>query len=467
MSGTAAAALRAARRGAPAARRLEAGQPTPATHPELLAPGELAPGVPAAEFAARRARLAARLPPGGLALLAATPQAFMAGVIPYPYRPRADFLYVTGITQPGVVAALSSDGRFQLFTPDADAWREVWDGAALGPEAAVEVFGADAAAPLAQLGERLGAAVGAAPAVAFDAEPGGADPLLGAVPALRAAAAAGRVRSLRPALHALRWTKSPGEAALMRRAAAAAAAAQRACAAASAAPGATEASLAALFEYTCRRAGAQRPAFPPVVAAGADAVTIHYSRNDKLLKKGDMLLLDGGCELHGYCSDVTRTWPVGGRFLSAQRALYEAVLGAHRRLLAAAAPGATLRGLHAASAEALGDAAAALGLLAKAGPGEGLRTFYPHSVGHWLGGDTHDVATVSHDAPLAPGVALTIEPGLYVPNEARFGALRGLGVRIEDDVLITERGSEVLSAGAPIEVEEVEAMARGEWAGGG
>jgi Xaa-Pro aminopeptidase len=253
----------------------------------------------------------------------------------------------------------------------------------------------------------------------------------------------------------MRWKKSEAELALMRRSAGIAAEAMTMCMSATNRSGATssEHELSALFEYECRTRGAQRMAYPPVVASGSDATTIHYSRNDKQLVPGDLLLVDAGCEYYGYCSDVTRTWPVGGRFEGANRDVYEAVLETHAALLRACVPGNTLRQLHHMSVDMLRDALRSLGL-------EGdYKTFYPHSVGHWLGMDTHDAPSVSHDLPLEDGVTLTIEPGLYIPDDPRYGHYRGIGVRIEDDVLIRNGGGcDVLSASAPCGPDEIERL---------
>ncbi|KAL4459002.1 hypothetical protein ABPG75_013867 [Micractinium tetrahymenae] len=460
--GTAApAAAAAARLGA------EAGQPTPATHPELLRPGELLPGLAAAEFAARRAALAAMLPPGGVALVPAAPLVYMAGVIPYPYRQSADFLYLTGITQPYALAVVDSSQRYSLFVPDPDAWREQWDGARLGAEAAEAVFGADEALPLSKMPSRLSEVLSGATAVLFDNDRQAGQDAACAVRALRQLAPfqeaqqQRRLQPLRPLLHKLRWRKSPAELALMRQSAQLAAAAMRECIQMSH-PGVHEHQLAAAFEHRCKAGGAQRMAYPPVVAGGADACTIHYSRNDKPVQGGQLVLLDGGCEFHGYCSDVTRTWPTSGKFSGAQRAVYEAVLDVHRACLDTCRPGATLRQLHHISVRLLSDALAQLGIL----PGRhasdimqgSYRRFYPHSVGHWLGLDTHDSSSMSHDRPLEPGVVLTIEPGLYIPDDPAFGRFAGIGVRIEDDVAVTVGGHEVLSASVPVEMAAVEEM---------
>lgn len=453
--------------GASAAARAawSAGQPTPETHPDLLQPGELLPGLAAAEFAARRAALAALLPPGAVALLPAAPITYMAGVIPYPFRQSADFLYLTGITQPYALAVVDCDARYRLFVPDPDAWRETWDGARISADAAVEVFGADEALPLSRMPAELGPQLAEATSILIDTEaPDQRGCAVRSLPAFQEAAKQHRVMPLRPLTHRLRWRKSPAELALMRRSAQLAAAAMTQSMQQSR-PGVHEHQLAATFEYQCKAGGAQRLAYPSVVAGGPDACTIHYSRNDKAIAGDQMVLLDGGCELHGYCSDVTRTWPVGGKYSGAQRAVYEAVLEVHQACLDICQPGATLRQLHHVSVRLLAEALAQLGVVRGRSASDimqgTVRRFYPHSVGHWLGLDTHDSSTMSHDGPLEEGVVLTIEPGLYIPDDEAFGPFAGIGVRIEDDVAITRTGREVLSADVPVAPDDVEALVGG------
>lgn len=383
----------------------------------------------------------------------------MTGVIPYPYRPNADMQYMTGIIQPGTVAVIQSNSRFILFYPDKDAWRTTWEGHHLNHEASLSFFQADEAYPMSEMASRVSTMMDAASSVALDAAV--SDPL-NKLPSYKSAASQGRVQSLKPLVHALRWIKSPAELQLMRRSAAIAAAAMADCMKNSH-HGTSEHAIASLFEWQCKARGAQRMAYPSVVAGGPDACTIHYGNNDKKLNSGDFLLLDGGCEMHGYCSDVTRTWPVGGTFSSPQLAVYEAVLNAHKALLGACKPGTTLRQLHHMSIRLLSESLRALGVL----PGmstdaimaeQAFRIFYPHSVGHWLGMDTHDSSGMSHETLLQPGVVLTIEPGLYIPDREEFGAYRGIGVRLEDDVAIVEGGAEVMSKDVPLEVRDVEEL---------
>ncbi|KAI8476421.1 MAG: peptidase M24, structural domain-containing protein [Monoraphidium minutum] len=472
-------ALSAAAAGAPrqpVPRARLAGQPTPATHPELLRPDELTLGVTAAEYRQRRRRLAQALPDGAVAVVPAASTAYVTGVIPYPYRQDADFAYLTGMQQHAVALIHSSstedgDGsggggggggpRFVLFIPPADRERERWDGAWLGPQAAKEVFGADEVHLLHELAPRLSEVAADAPAVLFDLDRPSGFQYSHVRAALQGAGARARVQALRPLMHRLRWRKSAAELRLMRASALAAGAAVRRCIGISR-PGVHEAELAATFEYECKLAGAPRNAYPPVVAGGPDAVTIHYSRNDKRVAGGEMVLMDAGCEYGGYASDVTRTWPVSGSFSGAQRDVYDVVLDARRRVLEAVRPGATLGRLHQLSVRLLSEGLQQLrvlpGLSADAIQAQHYREFYCHSIGHYLGLDVHDTNTVGSQIALEPSVVMAIEPGLYIPDHPRFGPFAGIGVRIEDDVLVTSQGAQVLSDNVPVEAADIEAL---------
>lgn len=436
------------------------GQPTAETHPELLREQEVQPGITKGELRARRRRFAEQLAPGTLAILGASPTQYMAGIIPYPYRPNSCFQYLTGIIQPDTLATIDSSGRFVVYAPDQSEFRSTWTGALMDARAAIHAFEADAAYAVSEIGIQLKAAVQRSTGLYLDLNANASqlateDHWRLALQVVQDQRETRPIRGLHSIIDRMRWKKSDAEVALMRRSASIAADAMSMCMSATYRSGemSSEHELSALFEYQCRTRGAQRMAYPPVVASGPDATTIHYSRNDKQLVPGDLLLVDAGCEYYGYCSDVTRTWPVSGRFEGANRDVYQAVLETHAALLRACVPGYTLRQLHHMSVDLLRDAMRSLGL-------EGdYKTFYPHSVGHWLGMDTHDVASVSHDLPLEGGVTLTIEPGLYIPDEPQYGHYRGIGVRIEDDVLVRDGGGcEVLSASAPRELDEIEML---------
>ena len=439
-----------------------AGQPTPETHPELLEEKEVQPGITREEFRSRRQRFAEQLAPGTLAVLGAGPTQYMAGIIPYPYRPNSCFQYLTGIIQPDTLATIDSTGRFVVYTPDESQFRNTWTGALMDTRAAIATFGADAAYTVSEIRTQLKASVQRSTGLYLDLNASASQLVtadhwrlaLNVIQDLKHEARP--IHGLNSIIHRMRWKKSEAEVGLMRRSARIAAEAMSNCMAATNKPRTTasEHEISALFEYQCRTRGAQRMAYPPVVASGSDATTIHYSRNDKILAPGDLLLVDAGCEYYGYCSDVTRTWPVNGRFQGANKDVYQAVCETHAALLQACRPGNTLRQLHQMSVDLLRDALRSLGIAGD------YKAFYPHSVGHWLGLDTHDAASVSHDLPLEDGVTLTIEPGLYIPDDDRYGHFRGIGVRIEDDVLIRDGpvGCEVLSASVPSAIDDIERL---------
>jgi Xaa-Pro aminopeptidase len=253
----------------------------------------------------------------------------------------------------------------------------------------------------------------------------------------------------------------------MRRAARIAAAAHRR-AMQRARPGRAEYEIEAELLYEFRRSGAQFPAYSPIVASGANACVLHYVANDAVLRDGELILIDAGCELDGYASDLTRTYPVNGRFSGAQREVYEIVLAAQRAAMQSVRPGAAWNEPHDAAVKVLAQGLIDLKLLP--GPlGEALeketyKRFYMHRTGHWLGLDVHDAGDYKRDGrwrPLAPGMTLTVEPGLYIRAEGDIPErLRNTGIRIEDDVLVTEAGCEVLTAEAPKAIADIEALMR-------
>ena len=267
-------------------------------------------------------------------------------------------------------------------------------------------------------------------------------------------------------LHEARLTKTPDELVHMRHAITIACEAHRE-AMRTTRPGMHEYEVEALIDFTFRRRGASGPAYPSIVAGGANATVLHYTANDQLLAETDMLLIDAGAEHAGYCADVTRTWPVGKSFSPAQRDCYQAVLAAQHAALAAAKPGATLDALHMIAVRVLAEALGTVGLLEgsvdEIVEKETYKRFYMHRTSHWLGRDVHDVGCYKvgeTPRPLAPGMVFTVEPGCYVPADADDlpAEFRGIGIRIEDDVHVTPTGIEVLSAAAPKQIEELEAL---------
>lgn len=292
-----------------------AGQPTSETHPELLRDKEVQPGITNEEFRSRRRRFADQLAPGSVAVLGASPTQYMSGIIPYPYRPNSCFQYLTGIIQPDTLATIDSSGRFVVYAPDESEFRNTWTGALMDTRAAIEVFEADDAYNVSEIKTRLKRSVRDSTALYLDLNASAA--LLATAEHWRLALQvvqdlkdeARPVHGLNSIIHRMRWKKSDAEVALMRTSARVAAESMAACMRhtkdakdAKDAKAISEHDISALFEFECRIRGAQRMAYPPVVASGADATTIHYSRNDKVLRpeSGELLLVDAGCEYYGY-----------------------------------------------------------------------------------------------------------------------------------------------------------------------
>ncbi|KAL2650420.1 hypothetical protein R1flu_018548 [Riccia fluitans] len=434
---------------------VDAGQPTYNTHPELVAPTEIMPGISSEEFALRRQKLAEAVPPGSLVILGAATIKQMTEAVPYPYRQDADFLYFTGCQQPGGIAVIDDRSGFCMFMPQPDPEREIWDGRIAGPDTAVDIFGADRAYSTRQIPEILPEMIRGSSKIIYDTS--SPKPLFWGLPDIQEALKNYRVQTIQKYSHKLRWIKSPSE--ILRMKEVADITCQGFLKTMSVSKHfAHERILAATVEHECRIRGAQRMSFPTVSAGGASASVIHYSRNDKHIQEESMVLLDAGCELHGYVSDMTRTWPVSGSFSDTNREVYEIVLETMKECFKLCKPGATLREIHMQSGLVLSRGLLKLGLISDISSiGRSYRTFNPSAVGHYLGMDVHDCAAVSVDIPLQPGVVITIEPALYIPvNSTIPERLRGIGVRIEDEVLITSTGHEILTESAPKEVDEVE-----------
>jgi Xaa-Pro aminopeptidase len=394
----------------------------------------------------------------------------------YRFRPHSDFWYLTGFREPGAVLVLvphRQEGRSILFLRDKNPAEEVWTGRRLGVEAAPGALGVAEARPLETLWDELpGLLAGHTRLVhqtGFEEERD--REVLHMLDALRAKTKRGDVLPTEladpgPTLHELRLRKSADELECMRRAAALAVEAHLAVMRA-ARPGVNECELDALLEYTFRKGGSTGAAYGNIVAGGENACILHYVTNDQPLADGDLLLVDAGAEWEYYASDVTRTFPVNGRFSDTQRALYEVVLAAQRAGIATIRPGANAPEVHRAALEVLVDGLLDLGLL------EGDRAavieegayqrFFMHKTGHWLGLDVHDCGAYfdsGEPRPFEPGMVQTVEPGLYVApdDETVDERWRGIGIRIEDDVVVTESGHEVLTAGVPTAIDEVEAV---------
>jgi Xaa-Pro aminopeptidase len=357
-----------------------------------------------------------------------------------------------------------ADEPFVLFVRPRDPEREVWDGRRAGVEGAVAQFGANAAHPIGELSQRLPELIGNADDLHYGLglEPAFDRTITRTLSQLRALERRGqrpprRVIDPRAVLHELRLRKSPEEIELLRRAVAITAEAHQA-AMRAAAPGVAEYELEAVIEYTFRRRGGTGPGYSTIVGAGDNATILHYVENTARLAEGDLVVVDAGCEVDFYTADVTRTFPVSGTFTPAQRRMYQVVLDSQKEAIQMTHPGVTLDALHDRCVERLTAGMVELGLLPEDGS---YRKFYMHRTSHWLGLDVHDAGAYSDlggaPRPLEPGMVITIEPGLYVARSAEAPAeLSGVGIRIEDDILVTETGCEVLTSQVPKELADVE-----------
>ena len=428
---------------------------------------------------ARRARLAAAMQ-AGVAVIPTAPERVRNRDTHYPYRFDSHFYYLTGFPEPEAVAVIvAGDGakkpaRHLLFCREKNEERETWDGFRYGPAAARERFGFDEAHPIGELDAKVASLLADQP-VLFT--PVGADPLwdaraVGWLNAVRAQARSGvaapdRVQDVRSLVDEMRLVKDAHELAVMRRAAAISAEAHRR-AIRAARGGRFEYELEAELLHEFRRRGAQFPAYWPIVAGGANACVLHYVSNDAPLRDGDLVLIDAGCELDGYASDITRTFPVGKAFSGPQKDVYEIVLAAQAAAVAAVRPGAGWNAPHDAAVRVLAQGMLDLGLLQGSLDAtlekETYKRFYMHRTGHWLGLDVHDAGDYKRAGEwraLAPGMVLTVEPGLYIRAAADVPErLHGIGIRIEDDALVTEGGCELITAAAPKSVAELEALKR-------
>ena len=433
------------------------------------------PDVMAEEFARRRRQLMRLMGRDAIAVLPAAPERIRNNDVCYNFRQDSDFHYLTGFGEPEAVAVLipgRAQGEFVMFVRDRNRTREIWDGRRAGPEGARAQYGADDAFPIGDLDDILPGLLESRARVYhtmgkyhdFDQR------VVGWVNALRAQARSGahppqEFVALDHVLHDMRLFKSRRELAIMRRSGAIAAGAHvramKFCR-----PGRTEYQVMAELVHEFGRHGADI-AYHPIVGGGANSCVLHYADNNQPLRDGDLLLVDAGCEHQYYASDVTRTFPVSGRYSKEQRAVYGVVLAAQRAACAQVRPGNHWNAPHDAAVRAITQGLVRIGLLK--GPVAGLirdgayKKFFMHRTGHWLGIDVHDVGDYKVGDEwrvLEPGMVLTVEPGIYIPAGTR-GVPRSfwnIGIRIEDDVAVTATGHEVLSAGAPTDPDVIEKL---------
>lgn len=428
------------------------------------------------EFASRRQQLMASMGEG-VAVIPTAPEVIRNRDSHYPYRFDSYFYYLTGFKEPEAVLVLVAgpENKSILFCRDKDLEREIWDGFRFGPEAAKNEFGFDLTFSIQTLDVELPKLLANQPRLFFSlgADAAWDSKILSMLNQLRAQGRAGiqapaAVVDVRQPLDSLRLLKSDFERDIMRRSARIAASAHNQ-AMQSVQPGKWEYEIEAEFLHTFYRHGAQAPAYTSIVAGGANACTLHYNANNAQLKAGDLLLIDAGCELDGYASDITRTFPVNGRFSGPQKDLYELVLAAQLAAIAHVSPLHHWNAPHEAALEVLVDGFIHYGLCQ--GSREAVlesgsyRQFYMHRTGHWLGLDVHDAGeykTAAGDwVMLQPGNVLTVEPGCYVRPSANVPEhFWNIGIRIEDDVVVTAQGAEVITADAIKSVADIEALMR-------
>ena len=421
--------------------------------------------VPSDVLRDRRRRLMRMAGKGAAVVLSSAPPAEFSNDVEYPYRQDSDFAYLTGFPEAGAFAVLA-EGECVLFCEPRDPAVEVWVGERIGCRRAVRDYGVDAAFPTAEFEERLTDMLKGCDAVYCNLGSPFASRVLSAATKTRRRGAS-RLIDVAPLVGRLRWKKSAREIRLMEDAAKISVDAHRR-AMSVCKPGMREYELAAEIEYVFARAGA-RTAYPSIVGSGGNACVLHYTKNAARMKKGDLVLIDAGAEYAGYAADITRTFPVDGRFGDAQRDLYETVLEAQLAAIKLARIGHTLADVHTTAVKSLTAGLVRLGLL-KGRPASLIkrgahRRFYMHHTGHWLGMDVHDCSILPAgvaEGGLQAGAVLTVEPGLYVPAEPDIPKhWRGVGVRIEDDVLVTRGGNRVLTEDLVKRPDEIEAwMAR-------
>jgi Xaa-Pro aminopeptidase len=433
------------------------------------------PRIAREEFARRRRQLMRIMGRDTIAIVPAAPVRQRNNDVEYPYRQDSDFFYLTGFQEPEAVAALipgREHAEYVLFVRDRDPERETWDGRRAGTEGAIRDYGAEDAFPIGDIDEILPGLMENRARVfyAMGTHPEFDQRVVTWLNTLRAQARHGRhppqeFVALDHVLHDLRLYKSRAELDLMREAArigsAAHVRAMRACR-----PGRGEYEIAAEIVHEFQRHNAQT-SYQPIVGGGANACILHYRENDQPLRAGDLLLIDAGCEYQYYASDITRTFPVNGRFSDAQRAIYRVVLDANLAAIAKVRPGNSWNEPHQAAVRVITQGLVKLGLLSgrvSTLEREGAyRRFFMHRTGHWLGMDVHDVGDYKVGDEwrmLEPGMVLTIEPGIYIAGRERRAprALRNIGIRIEDDVVVTRDGAEVLSRHVPKDPEAIEAL---------
>ena len=428
------------------------------------------------DFSKRRTELLDLLPQNSIALIPAASLKTRNRDAEYAFRQDSDFYYLTGFNEPDALLVLMpgrTAGESVIFCPPRDPAMEIWTGYRAGPEGCVNEFGMDQAFPLDQLDSQMPNLIDGRSVICYSQ---GHDQhfdlrVNGWLEVLRLKVRQGAVvpqimMMLDTWLHEMRLYKDEVEIAVMQRAAQISAEAHSA-AMMKCQPGMYEYQLESLIQHYCAMSGARFQAYSPIVGGGSNACILHYIDNSAELKSGDLVLIDAGCELDNYASDITRTFPVNGCFSEPQKALYQVVLDTQIACIEAMKPGVPWGDIHDLSVRLLTSGLLKLGLLAgdleTLIATEAYKPFYMHRIGHWLGMDVHDVGLYKYQGqwrPLEPGMVMTVEPGLYVSpdNTDVDPCWRGIGIRIEDDVLVTETGHHILTSAVPKTIEAIETL---------
>ena len=400
----------------------------------------------------RRKELLSQLDEGALVIISTNPEQLRNGDVHYPFRPHSDFWYLTGFTEPQAVAVFSKD-TYTIFLRDKDPAREIWDGKRLGVSDAPQALKADKAYSIDELKTQLPKLIADATTLYYDFKPCTLDDEI--IQHL----AKTQYQSLATYAHEMRLIKDAGEIELMQKAADISVNAHQL------AMQQTHADLfefevASVFDAEFRKNNAEH-AYTPIVAGGENACVLHYIENNKVLNDGDLLLIDAGCEVEGYASDITRTFPVNGTFSKAQRQIYQIVLDAQLAAIESIKPGVMVVKPHQIATHVIQQGLIDLGILQADGD---LSQFYMHGTGHYLGLDVHDVGAYQKNdqhRQYETGMVTTVEPGIYIRKDDKINPIYwGIGIRIEDDVLITNNGNKVLTGALVKEIDDIESLMR-------
>jgi len=398
----------------------------------------------------RRKKLLNQIEDNGLIILSTNPENIRNGDVLYPFRPDSDFWYLTGFKEPECIAVISKD-NYSIFLRERDPEREIWDGERLGVSRANETLMSDNAFPISEFKQKLPQLISKSEHIYFDLDNNyrGSE-ILEMIPK-------SNLKSIKHLINEMRLHKDEHEISLMRHAASISVKAHE-LAMRKVRPGMFEYEITSLFDQTFRANNAEH-AYPPIVAGGKNSCILHYINNDQELHENDLLLIDSGCEYEGYASDITRTFPVSGKFSNAQKEIYSIVLDAQKVAIDEMYVGNNIRAPHFEASRVIKEGLVSIGLMK---PNDDIRKFYMHGTGHWLGMDVHDVGNYNiEDSPrrFEEGMVMTVEPGIYIRGDAKIDMkFHNIGIRIEDDVLITKNGPEVLTGSLVKEIDDIESI---------